>query len=103
MRPGRRGAREGADPVGIGFAPKLVHPALLRRLVGPPAQEFGAVAEAAAADMVVADLGDELGPQRLPLGAPRVAPAARPAGCVAGEARRLDQRLQPPGELRLFA
>src|SRR4051794_11635344 len=65
---------QGADPRRIGFGKKLIPAALLRRLVGPPAQEFGAVPETAAADMVVAHLGDQLGPQRLPRAAPFGAP-----------------------------
>ena len=65
----------------------LLEGALLRRLVGPPAQELGAVAEAAAGDVVVAHLDDELGPERHPFGRALGRPAARAAGRVAGEAR----------------
>ena len=45
------------------------------------------MAEAAAGDVVVADLDDQLGPQRLPFGGALGRPAARAAGRVAGEAR----------------
>src|SRR5690606_13989563 len=68
--------------------------ALRRRLVRPPADDAGAVPEPAAAYVVVAHLDDQRRPQRLPVGAARRAPAARAAGRVAGEAGRLDQRLQ---------
>ena len=58
------------------------------------------MAEAAVGEMVVADFDDQLGPERLPfVGAPR-APAARTAWGVAGEARRLDQRLDEVGDFR---
>jgi hypothetical protein len=52
------------------------------------------VAEAISGDVVVAHLGDEFRPQRLPLGAPGVRPTAWAAGRVAREARRLDQALE---------
>ena len=50
--------------------------------------------EAAAAEVIVADLGDERVAQRLPFAAALGAPAARSARCAAGEARRLDQLFQ---------
>src|SRR4029077_2181482 len=46
---------------------ELVEAALPRRLVGAPAQQGRAVAEATFADVIVAHLDDELGAQRLPL------------------------------------
>src|ERR1043166_1610375 len=98
MRRRKPGARKAADSLGGRFRPQLILAALLRRLVRPPAQEFGAVAEAAAGDMVVAHFGDQLGPQRLPFAGPLGAPAARPAGRIAGEARRRDQLLQLSGQ-----
>ena len=73
---------------------ELVHRALARRLVGPAAEQPGAVAEAAAGDLVVEHLDDELGLERLPFGRALGRPAARAARRVAGEARRLDQRLE---------
>src|SRR5215212_8293738 len=79
---------------------ELVEGAFLRILVGPPAEEAGAVAEAPAGDLVVADLGDECRPQRLPLGRARIGPAARAARSIASEAWRLDQLLERPGQLR---
>src|SRR5690606_13449463 len=71
-------------------ARQLVDAAVGRRLVVAPAPELGAVADAVAADVVEADLDDEIGPQRDPLQlllalpAARVAPAALP-GCVRRE------------------
>src|SRR3954468_19127298 len=50
------------------FQTDLLHPALKRRLVGTPAQEARAVAEAAAGDVVVAYLDDEGRLYRLPFG-----------------------------------
>src|ERR1044071_1842216 len=55
---------------------KLVEPALPRRLVRPPAQQCGAVAEAAFAHVVIAHLDDELGAERLPFAGALGVPAA---------------------------
>jgi hypothetical protein len=41
---------------------ELIHLALGRRLVGPPSQQLGAVAETMAGDMIVADLDDQCRP-----------------------------------------
>src|SRR5690242_5090914 len=79
---------------------QLVDGALVGRLVRPPAQEAGAVTEAAAGDLVVADLGDQPGLERLPLGRARGRPAARPARRVAGEPWTADQFLQLCGQRR---
>src|SRR5207244_2320993 len=59
-----------------------------------------AVAEAPGGDLVVADLDDQLGPERLPFGRSRRAPAAGTAGRVASEAGRLDQRLESRRQCR---
>src|SRR5687768_15637500 len=72
----------------------LLHAALLRGLVGAPADEVRAVAETAGGEVVVFDLDDQLGGQRLPLGAALRRPPARPARRAAGEARGFDQVLQ---------
>ena len=61
--------------------------ALVRPLVGPPAHEARAVAEAVAGDVVVLHFGDQLELQRLPLRAALGRPAARSARCIAGEIR----------------
>src|SRR5687768_14440565 len=45
--------------------------------------------------MIVTDFGDERVAQRLPIGGTVVAPPARSARRLSGEARRLDQRLEP--------
>src|SRR4029077_8863264 len=79
----------------------LIERALPRRLVRPPAYEARAVTEAAAREMVVADLDHELRLERLPLAGALGRPAARTARRVAGESRRRDQNLQFFGERRL--
>ena len=66
--------------------------------VGTPAEQAGAVAEAAAGEVVVLELGDELGFEGLPLGAAFGGPAAWAAGGVAGEAGRRDEWLEHFGE-----
>src|SRR6058998_817836 len=73
---------------------QLLERALLRVLVGAPADEAGAVAEAPTGDLVVADLDDQRGLQRLPLAGSLGVPAARPARGASGEARRLDQSFE---------
>src|SRR4029079_12384739 len=73
---------------------QLLIGALLRVLVRPPADEAGAVAEAAAGDLVVANLDHQLGLERLPRHRALGVPPARPARRASGEARRLDQLLQ---------
>src|SRR5438552_5658315 len=65
-----------------------------RRLDGPPAQELRAVTKAAAREVIVTDLAHEPWRQRLPLRVASSAPATGTAGSAAGEARRLDERLQ---------
>src|SRR4051812_32244309 len=57
----------------------LLHRARARRLVGTPAEEFRAVTEAGASEVVVTNLDHQLGRQRLPLGAALGRPAARSA------------------------
>src|SRR5215216_4719941 len=69
-----------------GLLPELIEAALPRRLVGPPAQDGGAVAEAFAAEMIVANLDHEFWLQRTPLRRSLRRPSARPARRVAGEA-----------------
>ena len=80
---------------------ELVEGALARRLVGTPAQEAGAVAEAAAGDLVVADFDHQLRAAAAAIRRARSGPAARPARRVAGEAGRADQcfelRASAPG------
>src|SRR5687768_5392388 len=71
--------------------PDLLHRALHRRLVRPPAHEPRAVPEPLAAEMVVADLDHESGLERLPFPRAFGGPAARSTRRVAGETRRRDQ------------
>src|SRR5207244_2217807 len=85
---------------GLKLGRELVERALLRLLVGPPAQKAGAVAEAAAGNLVVADLCHEHWSQRLEMAGALGVPAARASGRSASEARRLDESLQVPGQLR---
>src|SRR5438105_1651021 len=73
---------------------QLLERALLRVLVGAPADKAGAVAEAPAGHLVVADLDDQHGLQRLPLTGSRGVPAARAARSAPGEARRFDQSFE---------
>src|ERR1700730_3221156 len=70
----------------------LIERALPGLLVGAPAQELGAVPEAATGEMVVAHLADQDRAQRLPVGRAPLAPAAGSSRAPAGEARRLDER-----------
>src|SRR5437764_1122846 len=81
---------------------QLLERALLRVLVGAPADEAGAVAEAPTGDLVVADLDDQHGFQRLPLAGSLGVPAARAARSASGEAGRLDQSFEVLGEPRAF-
>ena len=77
-----------------GLLPKLIEGALSRRLVGPPALDGGAVAEALAAEMIVANFDHEFWFQRTPLRRSLGRPSARPARRIAGEAGRRDQRFE---------
>ena len=72
----------------------LLEGALLWRLVGTKAHEFGAVAEAAARDVVVAHLDDNLRLHRLPFAGALGAPAARPARRLPCKTWRRDQRFE---------
>src|SRR5690606_14627230 len=72
--------------------------ALARRLVGSPAQQARAVAEAAAAEMVVGDLDHEAGLERQPMRRAARGPAARAARLVPGKAGRRNERFEPARE-----
>src|SRR4051794_19143970 len=72
----------------------LLEGALARRLVRAPPQEPGAVAEPAAAHMVIANLDDQFRAQRLPLAGTLGAPPAGATRRVAGKTRRFDQRFE---------
>src|SRR5437016_13591671 len=76
----------------------LLKGALPRGLVGPPPQKSGAMAEPAATDMIIAHLGNQFQPQRLPLGGALGVPPAGTSRRIAGEAGRLDQRFEPCGQ-----
>src|SRR6185503_8033430 len=97
--PGEPAARAGEGAAGSGAARprredalelvgladlELVVAAVLRRLVGPPAHEERAMAEALALHVVVFDLADALDAQRLPGKVLAGAPAALRAGHAAG-------------------
>src|SRR5919112_5084123 len=77
-KPGRKHTR---DPPQFSLL-ELVEPALLGRLVVAPAHDLRAVADAPVADVVVADLDDELGPQRDPFEVAAVRPARRLAAAA---------------------
>ncbi len=73
-------AEEGHGPEEpLGLLLELVEPAVLRVLVVAPAQDLGAVADTAVADVVEGDLDHELGTQLDPLQVAVVRPAARVA------------------------
>ena len=94
-RPRTRSSRVGppaATPGGSRSA-QLVEQALARRLVLAPAEDLRAVADPPVARVVVADLDDQLGPQRDPLELALGLPAARLAaaalaGLVGGQLAR---------------
>src|SRR5512132_3875806 len=67
----------------------LIDRARPRRLVGPPTQEFRAVAETPAGEMVVLNFNHELRVERFPFAAAFGAPATRPARRSAGETAAL--------------
>src|SRR4029079_5566472 len=92
-------SREVVQSAGRPLGPHLVERARLGVLVRAPAQELGAVAEAAAGEVVVAHLADEGRLQRLPLRRPALAPPAGAARRFAGEARRRDERREDRLEL----
>src|SRR5437762_6532213 len=73
---------------------ELVVGAGLGIAVGAPALEVGRVAEALALHVLVGDLANKLGAQRLPRHVLALAPAAEPAG---HRAPRRSDRLRPPG------
>src|SRR3954470_8610793 len=77
-----------------GLLAELIEFALPRRLVGPPAQDGGAVAEAFAAEMIVANLDHEFWLQRTPLCRSLGRPSARPAPGLSGEPGRRAQGLR---------
>src|SRR3954470_24338122 len=81
---------------------ELLQGTLLRRLIGPPAQDRGAVTKAFTGEMIVGDLDHELRLQRTPLCRAFGRPAARAAWCVAGKAFLGDQRHELRGQRRLL-
>src|SRR5690242_20761150 len=68
----------------------LLKRALLRLLVGPPAQELCAVAKAAAGKVIVLNFAHQLRRERFPFRRSLGCPTARPAGRIAGETRWFD-------------
>src|ERR1700730_6234025 len=86
---GRAGAghRAGRKQRGVGGCSlDLIERALTRRLIGPPAQEMGPVAEASSREVIITDLDHELRDEGLPLRRSRCTPSAWPARGSAGEA-----------------
>src|SRR5579872_3009500 len=67
--------------------------AFLRLLIGAPAQEFSAMAEATAGEVIVAHLANQLRLEGLPFHGAFGAPAAEPARSLAGKAGGCDQGL----------
>src|SRR5215218_858691 len=86
----RRRRRIGA-PMKPALLAELRDEAVLGRFVLPPAQELGAVADAAARDVVEGHLADELGAEALPDELLLGLPAARLAGAPLVGAVRLEQ------------
>src|SRR5215210_6663806 len=83
-------------------APQLGERARFGLLVRPPAEELGAVAEASAGEVVVADLADQDRIERLPLRRAPLGPAARSSRRLAGEAAASSVGLQDRLQLFLF-
>src|SRR3954469_11132840 len=79
---------------GLSFAFYLSYGALFRSFFGTPADEFGAVAEAAASEVIETNFYYQLRIERLPLCRTLCAPAAGTSGSLARESRRLDQGFQ---------
>src|SRR5262245_18221513 len=80
----------------------LIHRALPRRLVRPPAQKFRPVAKAVAGEMIVSNFDHELRLERLPPRGAAGRPSARTAGRAAGEPGRRDELLELEGERLLL-
>jgi hypothetical protein len=76
----------------------LIHRALPRRLIWPPAQEFRPVAKALPGEMIVSNFDDEPRLERLPLCRAAGRPSARPARRAASESRPRDEPLELDGE-----
>jgi hypothetical protein len=74
---------EEAEQIGF-FLRELIHLTLLRRLVGPPAEQFRAMAETIARDMIVANFDDEFRLERVP----EVLPCLDSIGLVPQERNR---------------
>ncbi len=72
----------------------LFEVALSRFLIEAPAQEPGAMTEAAATVVIVLNFSHEPGLQGFPFSGALGAPAAGPTGRIARKTRGLDQRLQ---------
>src|SRR3954447_20668456 len=80
----------------------LLKRALLRCLVRPPAQELGAVPETITRDMIETHFHHQFRSNRLPFAASRGTPAAWPARCFPGEARRFAHGFKSAGQLGPF-
>src|SRR5262249_1183864 len=81
----------------------LIHGALSRRFVGPPAQKFGSVAKPMSGKMVVLNFDHELGLERLPLRRTTGGPSARASRRVAGESGWRDESFHLASERLLVA
>src|SRR4051812_8599453 len=69
-------------------ASNLVHRALLRRFIGTPSKDFGAMPEPFPGEMIVGDFDNDFGIDRFPFAGALGAPPAWATGRVAGKAGR---------------
>src|SRR5579862_1738383 len=94
QRRGTHSRRQQFSNVALSGGCHLLVSAASRRLFRTPAQELRPVTKAAAGKMVVANFAHQLRLQPLPFATAFRAPAARPAGRVAGESRATHVWLQ---------
>src|SRR5436190_2887129 len=99
---GVAGAEDALELVG-GRHLELIVTAIVWPLVRPPAQELRGVAEARALHVIVRDLTDSLGSQRLPAQVFAAVPPARRAGSPLPGRARVVLRLGPVAPWMAFA
>ena len=83
-------------------SPDLLERALMRRLVGTPTHQLRPVAKPVAGHMIESYLNDKFRAQRFPFATSFGAPAAGTARRLSGEAWRLPQGFEPPGQGQTF-